>query len=69
MKDIERLKKELTAKGHFIEELDYSLGALPEDFNVDVFPHKQDIHLRLQLNEFVVTSIGLIIQKRKRLVF
>lgn len=65
LKDIEGFKKELTAKGHFIEELDYSLGGLPEDFNVDVFPHRQDVHLKLQLNEFVVTSIGLIIQKRK----
>lgn len=67
MKDIERLKKELNAKGHFLEEPDYSLGGLPEDFNVDVFPHQQDIHLKLQLNEFVVTSIGLIIQKKKGL--
>jgi hypothetical protein len=69
MRDIERLKQELTAKGHFIEELDYSLGGLPEDFNVDVFPHRQEVHLKLQLNEFVVTSIGLIIQKRKRGIF
>ena len=69
MKDIERLKKELNAMGHFIEEPDYSLGGLPEDFMVDVFPHRQDIHLKLQLNEFVVTSIGLIIQKRKRRIF
>jgi hypothetical protein len=69
MKDIERLKKELTSMGHSIEEPDYSLGGLPEDYNIDVFPHQQDIHLKLQLNEFVVTSIGLIIQKRKKGIF
>lgn len=69
MKDIEKLKKELTRDGHHIEELDYSLGGLPEDFNVDIFPHKQDVHIKLQLNEYVVTSIGLLIQKRKKSFF
>jgi SAM-dependent methyltransferase len=67
MQDLEKLAKELRRKGHFVEELDYSLGGLPEDFNVDVWPHKEDVHLKLQLNEFVVTSIGLIIQKKKSL--
>ncbi len=65
-KDIDKLVAELRQSGHFVEELDYSLGGLPEDFMVDIFPHRQDVHLKLQLNEFVVTSIGLIIQKRKR---
>jgi hypothetical protein len=59
--------KELRNKGHYVEEVDYSLGGLPEDFHVDVWPHLQDVHLKLQLNEFVVTSIGLIIQKKKSL--
>ncbi|MEO5997982.1 MAG: hypothetical protein ABIN89_14645 [Chitinophagaceae bacterium] len=65
MRDLETLVGELRKMGHSVEELDYSLGGLPEDFAVDVFPHKEDIHLKLQLNEFVVTSIGLIIQKKK----
>lgn len=65
MRDLEQLAKELRKEGHFVEELDYSLGGLPEDFQVDVFPHREDVHLKLQLNEFVVTSIGLIIQKKK----
>jgi SAM-dependent methyltransferase len=65
MKDLEQLAKELRKEGHFVEELDYSLGGLPQDFQVDTFPHTEDVHLKLQLNEFVVTSIGLIIQKRK----
>lgn len=66
MRDLEKLVKELREEGHFVEELDYSLGGLSEDFQVDTYPHLQDVHLKLQLNEFVVTSIGLIIQKRKR---
>jgi SAM-dependent methyltransferase len=65
MSDIEKLVRELRRMGHKVETLDYSLGGLPEDFAVDVHPHKQDVHLKLQLNEFVVTSIGLIIQKKE----
>lgn len=65
MKDLEQLAKELRKEGHFVEELDYSLGGLPEDFQVDTFPHTEDVHLKLQLNEYVVTSIGLIIRKKK----
>jgi hypothetical protein len=68
-RDINQLVKELRRDGHYVEEVDYSIGGLPEDFQVDTFPHLQDIHLKLQLNEYVVTSIGLIIQKRKKLWF
>lgn len=64
-RDLDKLAKELRSMGHFVEELDYSLGGLPEDFDVDVYPHNEQVHLKLQLNEYVVTSIGLIIQKRK----
>lgn len=64
-RDIEALAESLRKEGHFVEELDYSLGGLPQDFNVDIFPHKQDIHLKLQIGRFVVTSIGLIIRKKQ----
>ena len=66
MRDLEKISAELTGMGHFVEQRDYSLGGLPEDFHIDVFPHKQDIHLKLQLNEYVVTSIGLIIRKKEK---
>ena len=68
-RDIEQLVKMLRNEGHFVEEIDYSLGGLPEDYAVDVHPHQQDVHLKLQLDEYVVTSIGLIIQKRKNRLF
>lgn len=64
-RDIEAVADGLRKEGHFVEELDYSLGGLPEDFNVDIFPHKQDIHLKLQIGRFVVSSIGLIIRKKQ----
>lgn len=64
-RDIDKIISELRNEGHFVEEPDYSLGGLPEDFMVDLEPHKQDVHLKLQVGKYVVTSIGLIIQKKK----
>ncbi len=69
MRDLEQLVKELRAEGHFVEEMDYSLGGLPEDYAVDTYPHQQEVHLKLQLNEYVVTSIGIIIQKGHNNIF
>jgi hypothetical protein len=65
-RDIDKIVGELRKEGHFVEELDYSLGGLPEDFRVDVHPHLQDVHLKLQIGKFVVTSIGLIIRKKSQ---
>ncbi|MCX6318504.1 MAG: class I SAM-dependent methyltransferase [Bacteroidetes bacterium] len=64
-RDIERVAEALRREGHFVEELDYSLGGMPEDFAVDTLPHQQKIHLKLQIDRFVVTSIGLIIRKKQ----
>jgi len=63
-RDIEKIVQMLRNEGHYVEELDYSLGGLPEDFQVDTEPHDQKIHLRLQVGPYVVTSIGLIIRKK-----
>lgn len=65
-KDIEKAVAELRNKGHFVEKLDFSLGEEPEDSQVDFIPHNQKIHIKLQLDKYVVTSIGLIIRKKKR---
>jgi hypothetical protein len=56
--------EELRQEGHYVEELDFSLGSLPEDFTVDFLPHQQKIHIKLQLGDFIVTSMGLIIRKK-----
>jgi hypothetical protein len=68
-RDIDEIVNRLRKAGHYVEETDYSCGGLPEDYMVDVEPHEQDIHLKLQIGEYVVTSICLIIQKggRKKL--
>ncbi len=63
-RDIDQIAQELRREGHFVEELDYSLGGLPEDFQVDIQPHQQKVHVKLQIDKYVVTSIGLIIRKK-----
>ena len=63
-RDIEHIVNELRDEGHFVEEVSFALGGLPEDFMVDTEPHEQKVHLKLQVDKYVVTSIGLIIQKR-----
>jgi len=63
-RDIEKVINELREAGHFVEETDYSLGGMPADFQVDVVPHVQDVHLKLQIDEFVVTSLGIIVRKK-----
>lgn len=64
-RDIERIVHELRSEGHFVEELDFSIGGLPEDYMVDTEPHRQKVHVKLQVGKYVVTSIGLIIQKKQ----
>lgn len=63
-RDIDRVIGELREEGHFVEETDYSIGGMPEDFMVDITPHRQEVHVKLQVGRFVVTSLGLIIRKK-----
>ena len=62
-RDIESIAAELRSAGHHVEEFDFSLGWHPFDYKVDVPPYTQNPHLRLQLDRYVCTSIGLIVQK------
>ncbi len=56
----------LRRKGHYVEEPDYSLGNESEDSQADFIPHNQKIHIKLQLDKYGVTSIGLIIPKKAK---
>ena len=47
--------------GHRVE-LDWTYGATTEDRYVDVPPYRHDPHLKLRVESFVTTSIGLIIE-------
>lgn len=61
-RDIEELMESLRAEGHDIT-MDWDEGNGYADQTVDVPPYKQHVHLRVQIEQHRVTSIGLIIQK------
>lgn len=63
-RDIEEMVTALRAQGHKID-LDLQEGTGKLDQIVDLPPYKQEIHLKLQIGKYVVTSLGLIIQKKK----
>jgi hypothetical protein len=59
--DIDRLAAELTSQGHEIV-LNYNTVRGPFDPHIDV-PPWSGIHLKLQLEQYVTASLGLLIQK------
>lgn len=65
-RDIEDIARGLIAAGHEVAPLDLSLGNHRYNRRVDKPPHTGRVHLRLQIDRFAATSIGLIIRKRTR---
>ena len=63
-KDIEKIRKKLLEDGYEVSEINYDGGIMPYDKVIDMPPYKQDIHLKISLNKYVVTSIGLVIKKK-----
>ena len=63
-RDIEQLAEQLRAAGHSIE-IDWDQGASLADGFVDLPPYAHATHLKLQIKQYVVTSIGLIIRKAR----
>ena len=60
-RDIEALADRLRRAGHAID-VDFTLGATPEDLHVDVPPYT-DVHLRTRLGDYETTSLALVITK------
>jgi hypothetical protein len=60
--DFREIARTLTAEGHSIS-LDLRLGRTVADNYVDLPPYRQSPHLRLLWDEYITTSIGLIIRK------
>ncbi len=56
--DLERFGSELADLGCELE-FNFDLGELPADHHVDVPPYTSDVHLKLQLAEWVTTSFGI----------
>jgi hypothetical protein len=59
-KDIRRLIDRLERRGHRCEPLPFHLGDSFLDHLVDVPENGGDIHLRLLLGKFVITSFGIV---------
>lgn len=60
LRDIERLASDLRSARHAIS-IDFTEGDGFADEFVDLPPYTQEVHLRLQIAQYKVTSIGLII--------
>lgn len=61
--DIESVAGRLRDAGHTVEPISYDPGAQHFDKHIDWPPYSDDHHLRLSLNRYAATSIGLIVRK------
>ena len=62
-RDLEGLARDLNAKGHRVSAFDWNVGDRPMDRFIDVPPYRPNPHLRLLLEGYAVTSVGVIVQK------
>lgn len=62
-KDMEELARRLAAKGHDMALLDFDPGYGPVDRYIDVPPYLEQPHLKLALEGYAATSIGLVIRR------
>ncbi len=62
--DIEKIIGKLLRAGHLID-IDYASGDMPLDSYIDLPPYTHDPHIKLEFEKYVITSIALIIQKKK----
>jgi hypothetical protein len=63
-KDLEKLSKDLSDDGNYLEVLDLTTGKEPDDFRIQKAPYKNPM-INIDLMGYIVTSIILIAQRRK----
>lgn len=61
-KDIEKIGATLLSLGHEIG-MNWEQGQSEIDKYIDAPPYKHDPHLKLQLGQYITTSVGLIVRK------
>lgn len=61
--DFVELQNRLCELGYSTLPMNFYTGNLPEDKYVDLPPYEQKIHLKLQIEKYVLTSFGLVIRK------
>ena len=65
-KDYEKLVKKLVNQGHYVYPLSFKTGEGPIDHFIDLPPYfNKKPHLKLLIDKYVTTSIGIIVQKKK----
>lgn len=62
-RDLEAMAERLTARGHKVATFDLEPGLAPMDRYVDVAPYRVEPHLKLAVEGYAVTSVGLIVQR------
>jgi hypothetical protein len=62
-RDIERLTERLERAGHRVSPIDWSVGSGFVEKIVDLPPYNAPGHLRLRLDKYDCTSLGLIVQR------
>ncbi|MDR2667397.1 MAG: methyltransferase domain-containing protein [Holosporales bacterium] len=64
-RDVESVANDLRKLGHEVFPLNFKIGTYLADKYIDTPPYyRNKIHLRLQIDQFVSTSFGLIVRKR-----
>ncbi len=63
-KDLLKLANRLAERGCRLA-FNFNLGQQPLDHHVDVPPYSVDNHLKLQIDQWMVTSFGIIVQKKR----
>lgn len=67
-RDLKRLVKELRSAGHQVAPMNLRRGWGAIDRYIDVPPYKAEPHLKLQLDRYTATSVGLIVRKNPKAV-
>jgi SAM-dependent methyltransferase len=62
-RDFERFAQKLAHLG-CATTFNFTLGDLPADRHIDVAPYSNDLHLKLQLEQWVTTSFGLAFTRK-----
>ncbi len=62
-RDFDGFADRLRAKGHIVTPIDYHPGFGDVDRYIDVAPYREEPHLKMALEGYATTSIGLIIQR------
>lgn len=62
-RDIEELIRRLRDRGHEVQALRIAPDAHPLDYHVDMPPYSHQPHIRLMLDRYVTTSVGIVVRR------